>query len=334
MKAAQLISYTKQASYLQINTVEKPTIRDYEVLVKVAYARINPVDNMIAEGKVKIILHYKLPIIAGQELSGVVEAVGEKVKQFAVGDKVYTKTPLDQAGAFAEFIALPEIDLALIPENLTLEEAATIPLTGLTAMQAFEKLRVEKDKTIFISGASGSFGALAIPLAKAKGLTVIASGNGKSEERLKSLGLDCFIDYKKEDYSKVVSNVDYVIDTLGGKEIEKQFSILKRGGKLVSLKGLPNREFAKSMLLSPIKRFLFTLTGLHLNRQAAKNNQSYDFIFVGANGKQLKEITDIYQEKPFPISLDQVYDFEDINLALEKVKKGYSVGKTLVKISS
>lgn len=334
MRAAQLQSYSKQDTNLQINTLKMPILGDREVLVKIAYAGINPVDNMIAEGKVKVILPYKLPIIAGQELSGVVEEVGDKVKEFAVGDLVYAKTPLDQAGAFAEYIALSEIDLAIIPENLTLEEAATIPLTGLTAMQAFDKLEVEKGKKLFISGASGSFGALAIPLAKAKGLTIIASGNGKSEERLKSLGLDHFIDYKKEDYSQVVSNVDYVIDTLGGDEIKKQFSVLKRGGKLVSLKGLPNRAFAKSMLFSPVKRLLFTLIGLPFDRLAVKQNKSYDFIFVGANGKQLKEITAIYQEKPFPISLDQVYDFENLNQALEKVKKGHSAGKKLVKISS
>ncbi|KHD46674.1 NADP-dependent oxidoreductase [Streptococcus hongkongensis] len=334
MKAAQLLSYSKQGPVLQITHIEKPIIKDCEVLVKVAYAGINPVDYMIAQGKVKAILPYKLPITAGQELSGVVEAVGEKVKAFAVGDHVYTKTPLDQAGAFADYIALSEIDLALIPENLTLKEAATIPLAALTALQAFEKCQVKKGKTIFISGASGSFGALAIPLAKSKGLTVIASGNGKSEERLKALGVDYFIDYKKEDYTKLVSEVDYVIDTLGGEETLRQFSILKKGGKLVSLKGLPNRAFAKSMFLSPIKLFLFTLIGYRLDRLAAKNNQTYDFIFVSANGKQLREVNEIYQQQPFPIAIDRVYDFEDINEALKKVKNGNSIGKTLVKLNS
>ncbi|MBM7636669.1 NADP-dependent oxidoreductase [Streptococcus saliviloxodontae] len=330
MKAAQLLRYSKTSTDLTINDIAKPKPKADEILVKVKAAGVNPVDNMITAGDVKLIVPYDLPLTAGNEFAGIVEETGSQVTQFKAGDRVYARMPLEKTGAFAEYLTISEKEVALIPDYLTFEEAATVPLTALTAYQALDLLKVEAGKTIFISGGTGGFGAVAIPLAKAHGLKVITNGGARNEARVRELGVDQFIDYQKEDYTKVLSNVDYVIDTLGGQELDKQFSILKKGGSLVTLRGVPNKAFAQSMGLSGFKQFLFGLVGRKYDKLAAKNDQTYHFIFVQSNGQQLTEISQIFQEKQVPTSIDTIYDFEEVNKALDKVKNGRSQGKTIV----
>ena len=200
-------------------------------------------------------------------------------------------------------------------------------------MQALELMNIESGKTIFISGGTGSVGAMAIPIAKAKGLNVITNGALESKERVLGLGASSFIDYKTQDYTKILSDIDYVLDTLGGNEVEKQMSILKKGGKLVSLRAMPNGEFAKRMNLPKWKQVLFFLAGLKFDKLAKKYGVSYDFIFVESNGKQLQEVADIFENLKIKPSIDSIYSFKDINAALEKVANGNSKGKTIVIIS-
>ncbi len=183
---------------------------------------------MISRGDVKLIVPYKLPQTAGNEVVGLVEEVGSSVTTFAAGDRVFGRLPLDSIGAFAEYVAVDAQALAKVPAYLTDEEAAAVPLTALTIMQALDLMGAQSGKTIFISGGTGGVGGMAIPIAKAKGLTVITNGDGASAERVLSLGADRFIDYKTEDYTKTLSDVDYVLDTLGGAETEKQMSIMKK----------------------------------------------------------------------------------------------------------
>ncbi|HEM3035477.1 TPA: NADP-dependent oxidoreductase, partial [Streptococcus suis] len=256
MKAAQHTSYNKNNIALNLTEIAKPQIKPNQVLVKVTAAGVNPLDNMISRGDVKLIVPYKLPQTAGNEVVGLVEEVGSSVTTFAAGDRVFGRLPLDSIGAFAEYVAVDAQALAKVPAYLTDEEAAAVPLTALTIMQALDLMGAQSGKTIFISGGTGGVGGMAIPIAKAKGLTVITNGDGASAERVLSLGADRFIDYKTEDYTKTLSDVDYVLDTLGGAETEKQMSIMKKGGQLVSLRAMPNGEFAKRMNLPKWKQIL------------------------------------------------------------------------------
>ena len=174
----------------------------------------------------------------GNEFVGIVEKVGRNVKKFQPGDRVYGRMELKRIGAFAEYAAVDQGAIARVPEYLSDEEAASVPLTALTAMQALALMKPKKGETLFISGGTGSLGAMAIPVAKSYGLTVITNGNGASEERVRRLGADRFIDYKKEDYAKVLSNVDYVLDTLGDRELEKEFSMTRDAAGTVKLNKL------------------------------------------------------------------------------------------------
>lgn len=330
MKVAQHASYNKNNIALTLTEINKPPIKSNQVLVKVSAAGVNPLDNMISRGEVKMIVPYKLPQTAGNELVGFVEEVGSSVTKFEIGDRVFGRLPLDSIGAFAEYVAVDIQALAKVPDYLTDVEAAAIPLTALTIMQALDLMKAEAGKTIFISGGTGGVGGMAIPIAKAKGLTVITNGDGANAERVLALGADQFIDYKTEDYTRVLSQIDYVLDTLGGVETEKQMSIMKKGGQLVSLRAMPNGAFAKRMNLPKWKQILFGLVGRKFDKMAENYGVHYHFIFVESNGQQLKEVADIFKRFEIKPSIDTVYPFEEVNVALDKVANAPSRGKTVL----
>lgn len=329
MKAAVL---NKKNEDLEIKDVPMPEIDEDDVLVKVKYAGVNPLDNMIVREEVKLITPYKYPLVMGNEFSGIVEKTGSSVTDFTEGDRVYARMPLNKIGAFAEYVAINKYAIAKIPDYLKFDEAACVPLTALTAIQAFELMNPSKGEKIFISGGTGSLGAMAIPIAKDLGLHIITSGSEKNRQRVMDLGVSEFIDYKTQDYSEILSDVDYVLDTLGESELEKEFKILKPGGILVSLKGLPNEEFAKRMGLSTVKKLLFKFAGRKFDKLASKKNQKYYFLFVESNGKQLEQVSRIFEEKNINLSIDTVFEFHDVNKSMDKVDKGGSKGKTLIKI--
>ena len=333
MKAAVLTGYDKNGRALEIRDVPMPEMKDNDVLVKIHTAGVNPLDNMIIRGEVKMIVPYSFPLVMGNEFVGIVEKVGRNVKKFLPGDRVYGRMELKRIGAFAEYAAIDQGAVARVPEYLSDEEAASVPLTALTAMQALALMKPKKGEALFISGGTGSLGAMAIPVAKSYGLTVITNGNGASEERVRRLGADRFIDYKKEDYAKVLSNVDYVLDTLGDRELEKEFGILKDGGSLVSLRGMPNGEFAVRSGMPLFKRLLLKVAGRKYDQMAVKRNQKYYFVFVHEDGAALERISEIFGQNHLEASVDSVFTLDVVNEALQKVASGGSKGKTILKIA-
>ena len=212
MKAAILTHYAKNGTDLEVCDIPVPEPGDTEVLVKIMAAAVNPLDNMIIRGEVKLITPYTMPLVMGNEFAGIVEKTGRNVTRFTAGDRVYGRMPLKKIGAFAQYAAVEESALAKIPEYLSYEQAATVPLTALTAMQAFDVMHAKAGETVFISGGTGSLGAMAIPVAKSLGLHVVTNGSGSNEERVRQLGAERFIDYKKENYVDVLSNVDHVLE--------------------------------------------------------------------------------------------------------------------------
>ena len=333
MKAAVLTHYDKKGAELEIREISTPIPEEDEVLVKIMTAAVNPLDNMIIRGEVKLIVPYAMPLVMGNEFAGIVEKTGKNAARFKPGDRVYGRMPLKKIGAFAEYAAVKETALAVIPEYLSFEEAATVPLTALTAMQAFEVMDVHAGESVFISGGTGSLGAMAIPVAKSLGLHVYTNGSGENEERVRKLGAEKFIDYRKENYADVLSGVDHVLDTLGDRELPNEFKVLKEGGSLVSLRGLPNGRFARRSGMLLFKQLLFQLAGSKYDRMAAAKKQTYDFLFVHEDGSQLDRIGRLFdKEHPLETSIDTVFTLEEINEALAKVKQGKSKGKTIITV--
>lgn len=255
-----------------------------------------------------------------------------KDKNFNIGDRVYARMPLDKIGVFAEYTAIDHKVIAKVPDYLSDEEAAAVPLTALTALQAYELMNLKTGDSLFISGGTGSVGAMAIPIAKSLGATVYTNGSGDNEERVLSLGVDRFIDYKKEDYADVISNVDCILDTLGERELEKELSVLKQGGSIVSLRAMPNGEFAERSDMCAVKKFVFTMAGSKFDKMAAAKGQKYYFIFVHEDGEGLRKVSDIFAQNKVEAAVDGVFSLDDVNKALQKVAAGGSKGKTIIKI--
>lgn len=331
MKAAQINKYAKEIS-VQVNDIKKPEPLPEEVLIKVQYAAVNPLDIMNIRGSVKLIQDYKMPLTLGNEISGEIVAIGNKVTKFQNGDKVYSRLPLNKIGGFAEYAAVDQNAVWYTPKNLTLKQAVAVPLTGLTAFQGLtEELQVQPGKTLFIPGGSGSFGQIAVPIAKSMGLKVIVSGNSAAREHITKLGADQYIDYRETDYWDVLSDIDYVIDTRGAKELEREISVMKSGGRILSLIAGPNKQFAVSRNLPFWKQFLFGLVGKKIDKMAKNHKVDYRFIFVRSDGKQLQQITNIVEKNDIvPAIDDRIFDINHVQDALELVDSGKLHGKVVI----
>lgn len=302
-------------------------------MVQVRTAGVNPLDNMIIRGEVRLIVPYRPPILMGNEFVGMVEAVGHGVEGFQEGDRVYGRMPLHHIGTFCDYLTIPAAAAAEVPDYLSDEQAACVPLTALTAQQAYNLMNTRPGGSLYISGGTGSVGAMAIPIAVARGLEVATSGGASSRERVVALGVKTFVDYKTQHVQDVLSDMDYVLDTLGDKGLPVEFAILRDGGSLATLRGTPNGAFAKRMGLPWYKQILFDLASSKWARMARRKHQTYNFIFVHADGQGLAEISCIFEERREEPSVDGVYPLSDVNAALEKVYRGGSRGKTVLRIS-
>ena len=333
MKAAILDRYDKNGATLAVKGVPTPEPGAHEVLVRVHTAAVNPLDNMVIRGDVRLIVPYRTPLVMGNEFSGTVVRAGAAAGRFKPGDRVYGRMPLAKIGAFAEYAAVDESALAHVPGYLSMEEAACVPLTALTALQALELMEARPGQKLFISGGTGSLGAMAIPIAARMGLTVATNGSAQNEQRVRSLGASVFLDYKTQRYVDELHDMDCVLDTLGERELPDEFAVLKPGGHLVSLRGVPNGRFAKREGLPALKRALFGLAGRKLDKMAARKGQTYDFIFVHEDGAQLERVAELFPaERPLAVSIDGTYGLDQVNDALERVRSGHSQGKTLLRI--
>ncbi len=211
-------------------------------------AGVNLLDSKIRNGEFKRILPYRLPLILGHDIAGNVVRVGSQVRRFTPGDEVYARPADGRIGAFAEFIATTEDDVAIKPKALTMEEAASIPLVGLTAWQALiERANLKRGQKVLIHAGSGGVGTFAIQLAKHVGATVATTTSTANVDLVKSLGADVVIDYKKDDFSHVLREYDTVLNSLDKVTLEKSLRVLKPGGQLISISGPPDAAFARSL---------------------------------------------------------------------------------------
>ncbi len=310
-----------------------PKIGEYEVLAEIHAASINPIDFKIRDGKVKLLVKYKMPLILGNDFSGVVVKVGAKVTRFKVGDEIYARPRKSKIGTFAEYIAIHEDDIALKPKNLSFEEAASIPLVWLTSYQALtDILQLQKGQKILIQAGAGGVGTFAIQLAKLMGATVATTASEAGSNLVKSLGADEIINYKTEKFEELLKNYDAVFDTLGGEILEKSFEVIKSGGKIVSVSGLPNARFGKEYGSGFFKTMLFSIASHKLTRLEKKHNVQYTFLFMKPSGEQLRKIANFIETGKIKPIIDRIFPFEDAQKAMEYAEAGRAKGKIILKI--
>ncbi|KAA8554003.1 MULTISPECIES: NADP-dependent oxidoreductase [Pseudomonas] len=332
MKAFIIDRYGKKVA-LRVTEMPEPELGKDDVLVQIHAAGVNPLDVKIRDGEFKMILPYRMPLILGNDLAGVVVRVGSQVQQFKPGDEVYARPDDDRIGAFAEFIAINQGSLAIKPKDLTMEEAASIPLVGLTAWQALvEKADVKKGQKVLIHAGSGGVGTLAIQLAKHLGAIVATTTSTANVEWVKRLGADIVIDYRKDDFEKVLHDYDVVLNSLGTETLEKSLRILKPGGKLISISGPPDVDFAKSAGLSGFLKLVMGLLSYGIRKKAKRRGVSYSFLYMRASGEQLRELTALIDSRIIRPVVDRVFPFESTPDALAYVETGRAKGKVIVKV--
>ena len=332
MKAFILNRYSKKEK-LQLTEIAQPVLRENDVLVEIHAAGVNSLDSKIKSGEFKLILPYKFPLVLGHDVAGVVTKIGSKVSKFKVGDDIYARPSDFHIGTFAEFIAISENDVAIKPKNISMEEAASIPLVGLTAWQALIEIgNLKRGQKVFIQAGSGGVGTFAIQLAKHLGATVATTTSSANIDLVKSLGADVVIDYKKDDFEKVLKDYDLVLNSQDAKTLEKSLRILKPNGKLISISGPPTPGFAKQMGAPWFVKLVMKFLSSGVRKKAKKLNIDYSFLFMRAEGKQLSEITNLIEAGKIRPIIDKVFPFEQLNEAMSYVETGRTKGKVVVKV--
>jgi NADPH:quinone reductase-like Zn-dependent oxidoreductase len=332
MRAYILDRYSKN-SFLRLGDVAEPSVGDRDVLVQVHAAAVNLIDSKIRDGEFKLVLPYRPPLVLGHDVAGIVIRVGSKVRQFKAGDEIYARPRDGRIGTFAESIAIDEADVALKPKNLTMEEAASIPLVGLTAWQALvERANLRNGQKVFIQAGSGGVGTFAIQLAKHLGATVATTTSAANTELVQSLGADVIIDYKSEDFEGVLSGYDLVLNSQDGKTLEKSLRVLKPAGLAISISGPPDPAFAEKQGLNPLLRLILRLVSSGIRKQAKRAGVRYSFLFMAGNGTQLAQITRLIETGTIRPVIDRVFPFAQTNQALNYVEQGRARGKVVIKV--
>ena len=333
MKAFALTRYGKQNSILAVER-DIPELRDDDVLVQIHAASVNPLDLKIRNGELKPLLPYKLPVVLGNDLAGIVVKTGPQVRRFAPGDAVYAKPSQDRIGAFAEYLAVDENDVAKKPDRLDMNQAAALPLVGLTAWQALvEKAQLRPGQQVLIHAGSGGLGTIAIQLAKHLGATVATTTSTKNVEWVKDLGADVVIDYKTQDFAALLRDYDVVLDTLGGQTLKKSLRVVKPGGKVISVAGPPEpgfaRDFGANWLLIQAMRAL----SFSVRREAKRRSVSYSFLFMTPNGEQLRQLGALVDSGVIRPVIDREFPFDATLDALAYVESGRATGKVVVAVA-
>jgi len=327
MKALQITKYGDLKDSLKFAEVDKPKISDSEILIAVKAAALNPIDYKIVQGHLKEILQLNLPASIGYDVSGEIVEIGSGVKDFEVGDEIFSRVPQEYMGTVAEFVAVDSKVVAHKPENVTFEKAASLPLTGLTAIQALEKVDLKKDDRILIHAGSGGVGSFAVQYAKAKGAIVYTTTSSTNLDWVKALGADRVIDYKNEDYKEVANNLDIVFDTLGDDYTFEAFDIIKKGGRVTTIVGPPDTESAKQMGIENYEM------SEKLSKLIEEKSAKYRHTWMQPNAVQLKEIKAMVEDRTIRPIIDLVYSFEDAVKAFEYLATGRAQGKVIVSLA-
>ena len=332
MKAFIVDKYGRKAALRQ-GELPDPQVKEDDVLVEVHAAGVNLLDAKVRNGEFKLILPYRPPFVLGHDVAGVVVRVGARVTQFKPGDEVYARPADHRIGTFAELIAVREQDLARKPKNLSMVEAASIPLVGLTAWQALvETAHLARGQKVFIQAGSGGVGTFAIQLAKHLGAMVATTTSAANFDLVRGLGADVTVDYRTEDFEARLRDYDLVLHSQDAKALRKSFRVLRSGGRLVSISGPPDPAFAVQIHASWFVRLVTRLLSRRARRTAKKLGTPFSFLFMKASGEQLRQITTLIEGGHIRPVVDKIFPFPSTNEALAHVESNRAKGKVVIQV--
>ncbi|MEP6710418.1 MAG: NADP-dependent oxidoreductase [Candidatus Saccharibacteria bacterium] len=310
MKAAQLTDY-ENIEFINIVEIEKPTLKEGQVLVEVHAASLNPFDTTIRKGFMKEAIPLELPVTLGGDIAGIVSEVAEGVENIAIGNKVYGQANIvaGNSGAFAQFAATSAKQVGKAPANLDFNEAASMPLVGVSAHQALtEHIDLQKDQKLFIHGGAGGIGAVAIQIAKHIGAYVATTASGEGIGLVKKLGADEVIDYKSDDFSGILKDFDAAFDTVGGNDFAKTFGILKQSGVAVTMIAQFDGDDAKK----------HGVTAFHQQTRVST--------------RALDELTELIESGVVTPNVGKVFSLDEIKEAFTARESGSVQGKVVIEM--
>ncbi len=332
MKAAVIDAFGDN-DRVHLADVPRPMLAGNDLLVAVKAASINPVDYKIRAGRLKPLIPYRLPLILGNDLSGVVVEVGSAVKTFKVGDEIFARLDKDRIGALAEFALVREHAAAKKPVRLTHVEAASLPLVGLTAWQALiDVARLSRGQRVLIHAGSGGVGTVAIQLAKHIGGEVFTTVGTRNVALVKSLGADHAIEYKTTRFEDVAKDMDVVFDTQGGETLLRSFRAVKRGGCVITIGGNPDAKFARSWNLNPFLVFALGVMARRIMRAAKQAGAHFHYWFVRAVGAELAQIGGLAEQGIIKPVIDRTFPLVETKEALAYSEAGRTTGKVVVEV--
>jgi NADPH:quinone reductase-like Zn-dependent oxidoreductase len=298
-----------------------------DVVIAVRAASLNPIDFKIREGKLKLVLDVRPPIALGCDVAGVVEATGAEVTRFRTGDEVFARLEKHRMGGLAERVAADERVVANKPARATFEEAAAIPLAGLTALQALrESAGCAPGQRVLIHAGAGGVGSLAIQIAKRLGLHVTTTTSTRNVDFVRELGADAVIDYTRGE--PLPTGFDVVFDTLGTTE-RASLAAVKPGGVVVGIGGLPDAAFARDWLPGFVRPGLWLVTWRR--RAAARRaNARFVYLFMRPDGDQLAELAAWIDEGALRPILHRTYPLAEVREAFAELERGRARGKIVV----
>jgi NADPH:quinone reductase-like Zn-dependent oxidoreductase len=329
---AFVLSHYGGAEGTTLADVPSPSPRAGELLVRVRAAGLNPVDFKTRDGKLKVIRNYPLPIVMGNELAGVVEAIGPSVTRFTEGDRVFARVNRDVMGAFAELAIVEEQHAATIPASLDFQTAAALPLAGLTALQALrDELHLRSGARIFIPGGAGGVGTFAIQLAKLFGAHVATTASPRGEALVRRLGADMVIDYTRERFEERLSDYDCAFDLIGGETLARLLALLKPGGRVVSIAGMPEpltarKDLGRGTGLAAV----FWFASLATRLSAARHGVSYRYLFMHPSGSDLSQLALLIDDGKLEVVIDRVFAFDEAKQAIAYLEAGHAKGKVVL----
>src|ERR1700730_12056796 len=318
-----------------LTDVPQPAPRAGEFLVRVHAAGLNPIDYKTRAGALRVIRKYPLPIVMGNELAGVVEAVGSGAMRFAKGDRVFARVDKDIMGAFADYALVGEDHAALMPASLDFPAAAAVPLAALTALQALrDELHLSAGHRVFIPGGAGGVGTFAIQIAKHLGAHVATTTSPRGEALVKRLGADVVIDYERERFEEKLSGYDCAFDLLGGDTLARLWSVLKPGGRVVSIAGLPapvtaQKDLGRGFGLAA----LFWVASLTTRVRAARHACTYRYLFMHPSGADLAYLASLIDANKLEVVIDRVFPFAEAKEAMDYLETGRAKGKVVLAMS-
>ncbi|HJX79010.1 NADP-dependent oxidoreductase [Glutamicibacter sp.] len=325
--------FNKYNGHLHEVDVPEPSVGDQDVLIEVAASSVNQLDEKIRLGEFKAILPYKLPLVLGHDVAGTVISVGAKVKDFAHGDRVFARPRDHRIGTFAQRIAVDQADVALAPRRVEAMQAASLPLVALTAWQALvERGNLRPGQKVLIHAGAGGVGTIAIQLAKHLGAHVVTTASAKNAEFLKELGADQIIDYRTEDFAAQLSNIDLVLDSLGGEILAKSLTVLKPGGKAIGITGPPTPAFAAERGLGPVVGLVTRVLSYKVRKQAKRLGVQFEFLFMKSSGSQLRQIAGLVDSGVIKPVVGKSFTFDRAPEALDALSAGGHRGKIVIAV--